>query len=50
MKARRAGVEILWLDENRYAVTIEHAHQSVSNRPSVSALLPETAVSMRSIV
>ncbi len=23
MKARKAGVEILWLDENRYAVTID---------------------------
>jgi hypothetical protein len=23
MKARKAGVEILWLDENRYAVAID---------------------------
>ncbi len=23
MKARRAGVEIHWIDENRYAVTID---------------------------
>ena len=23
MKARKAGVEILWLDENRYAITID---------------------------
>ncbi len=32
MKARKAGVEILWLDENRYAVAIDGIVRYVGTR------------------